>query len=520
MKRHWTRLTAALCALLLLVPAALARSEKEKTPWVLTPMTVEEMEAIYQESCEKMGTTYELNLMTIDELPEWERSYTEQTGLARKEDLVISTVPGIYDLPYDRALTFAKQAIMDKFGTPETELDTMGVYPRFMDFVYMDNESEWEFIFSPRRNIDIRLDHAYEAPGEYFVTFGAQSMEVQDCFWYIDEFWPEYAQRTWNACKRDVVYERAQRADFYEQSQEEQAHFVQLLTDAGYELEGVQLSDEELLSEILMDLMYADPGESVLHEDDPNVRTALKAMERFGLYADRLDRYAYVALYSPVTTGTTDICFAYNYNIESAMYESGELNAYTGMLFSYIKRLGLFMVKLDPETGEGVGVVHIDSGIGGEKAAGDALLSRRSWTVDDANEYDALMDELRMMAAEEPESIADRNVLRARVHALMREAGGDPELYNAREETAEDIGIEAAVAIAIKAVQEATGMDDAVFAKAYMVSEHAYEPNGTYYVYICDIRSPTPTEDDESYMVVMDAATGEVHSCDIFRGNG
>lgn len=55
-------------------------------------MTVEEMEAVYRESFERMGTSSNINIQTAEDIPAFEAEYTERTGFARKDDLVICTV--------------------------------------------------------------------------------------------------------------------------------------------------------------------------------------------------------------------------------------------------------------------------------------------------------------------------------------------------------------------------------------------------------------------------------------------
>lgn len=150
-------------------------------------MTKDDMMAICQQSFDRMNTTMDMNLMTLDELPAWEKEYTQSTGRERKDDLIISSLPMEGDLPYEDALWMARNALMQRTGATEAELDAMGVYPQLMDYVYMENESEWEFYFTPRTNTDIMLDHDIPAEGEYRVTIGAQSRCVLDWHWYSND---------------------------------------------------------------------------------------------------------------------------------------------------------------------------------------------------------------------------------------------------------------------------------------------------------------------------------------------
>lgn len=150
-------------------------------------MTREEMMAIYQQSFDRMNTTMEVNLMTLDELPAWEKEYTRNSGYERKDDLIISSLPMEGDKPYEDALWLAKNALIQHTGAIEAELDAMGVYPQLTDYVYMENESEWEFYFTPRRDTDILLDHEIPAGGEYRVVIGAQSGHVLSFHWYHND---------------------------------------------------------------------------------------------------------------------------------------------------------------------------------------------------------------------------------------------------------------------------------------------------------------------------------------------
>lgn len=149
-------------------------------------MTREEMMAIYQQSFDRMNTTMEVNLITLDEVPELEKQYFRK----RKEDLIISSLPMEGDKSYEDALWLARNALVQRTGATEAELNAMGVYPQLTDYVYMENESEWEFYFTPRRDTDIMLDHEIPAEGEYRVVIGAQSGHVLSFHWYSKDNLP------------------------------------------------------------------------------------------------------------------------------------------------------------------------------------------------------------------------------------------------------------------------------------------------------------------------------------------
>ena len=150
-------------------------------------MTKDDMMAIYQQSFDRMNTTMEVNLITLDEVPELEKQYFRK----RKEDLIISSLPMEGDKSYEDALRLAKSVLIQRTDATEAELDVMGVYPQLTDYVYIENESEWEFYFTPRRDTDIMLDHEIPAEGEYRVVIGAQSGHVLSFHWYSKDNLPD-----------------------------------------------------------------------------------------------------------------------------------------------------------------------------------------------------------------------------------------------------------------------------------------------------------------------------------------
>lgn len=479
-------------------------------------MTKEEMTAIWQESFDRMQTTGALNLKTLDDLPAFEAEYTANTGRERKDDLVFSSLPMEGDMPYDEALAYAKKLILDKFGTPEEELDAMGVYPRLIDHIYRDHESEWEFYFTPRTHTDIELDHDYEGQGEYRVTFGAQTGTVEYVNWYIDQFFPDYAQRTWDAGYQQYVYDRAGRQDFFTQPVEQQAHFITLFEQAGFDTSALKRTDEELLQLLELDLLFSEPEENLLSSDDALVQTALTALEKStGLTRAFLQKYSFCALYSPMQRETTDICIAYNYNDESEKYRTGELNHYNGLLYSYATRIGIYMVCIDPATGEAVRVAHLPRKTVGDAPEGDLLLQRADWTAADAAEFDDAFTRLTALVApmldtDQP----DEPALHVAADTFMRSIGGDEKLYSARGEQPTDIGLTEAARIMSEAVCQVTGLTADELATAY-TCEAYYSLDGTYQAYYF-----TPDLTKVGYFACVDAETGELLMCEESQGNG
>lgn len=480
-------------------------------------MTEEDLHAIYQDSFSRMNTRYDYDIMTSGELAAFEAEYTHSTGRERKEDLIISSLPGERDMPYEEALAYARQLIMDTFGTPESELDAMGVYPALWDYVYMDRENEWAFYFSSVRDADLMMDHPTPGPGEYRVEFGAETGDVLLCIWYIDDFWPDYAQRAWDAGKRDEVYARAQRKEFYQQSPESQRHFHQLFEQAGYASLADAGTYEALLAAMRTELQFIQPEESILNSDFRNVRLALDALEqRYGLTRDMLSRCGFTACYSPLQTGTVDICFAYNYNREMELLQTGELNAYTGQLFRQLERLGLFMVSLD-ETGEAAAITHIPNEVSAVPSAdASGLLGRLDWTSADLPEFDALMQRLEgLLAPELAKEFPDRQLLEALTDTLMRSAGGDPQLYSRRAEADTDIGAEKAEAIALQAIMDHLFLTESSFSQKYSHGDVQYENTGVYALYVWE-----KTLGLENYLIRIDAATGAILTLTPIEGNG
>lgn len=466
------RFLAALCAGAMLAPSAgLADT-------LSAPMTEAEMAAIWQESFDRMNTTAEVN----------------QSG----------ELPGAGMLDYPTALTLAWQVILDTYGMPEEELDAMGVYPDYYEDV-------WHLYFTPLAGVDVDQDHDASGVGEYRVYLDAATGEVEYVNWYIDDFWP-LAQRVWDAGKQDVVYAKAQTATFYQQSREQQEHFRQLLSDAGYDMSKVGMDAETLLESRALELLFADPDKVVQPEDDPLIAKAWEALEAaYGVDGDMMRRYAYVATYSPLETGTTDICINYNYEVE-ASWQEDRIGYWDCLLFSYARRLGLFMVQLDKDSGQVVNTVHAYADDAKTNVPG-TLLGEIRWTAEDFAAFDeaytrrkAAMD----AAVAEGRSLMELEILSDR---LMRDIGGDPALYASLPEEDTDIGVENGWPAAWTAAAQAAGMEEAAFRAAYQAGECRYCLDRTYEYYFWD-------DSDAGYRVVLDAATGEVVSAETSRSNG
>lgn len=458
-------------------------------------MTKDELAAIWQQSFDRMGTTGEV----------W------SVGL-----------PGDSDLSYAEALQIARQAIFDKYATPDDELDAMGVYP---DFYAADGSSSasWHFYFTPLQGGNIDSDHALPAQGEYRVYIDSPSGEVTFCNWYIDDFWP-YAQRVWDAGKQDVVYARARQSGFFSQSPEDQARYLSLLEGAGYDISPIR-SGEALFEDTYfrLDLNFGDASRAVDPANDPRIAAAWQAIEEtYGLDGELMRRYAYISFYSPLNTGTRDVYIAYNYNVEWAMLESGELDYWQDLLFSYVDRLGIYLVQLDPDTGEVVNVARRDR----DQASYDGwdnetLLGTPQWGAKELVAFDAAFRRRSEVMAQAQQQATNWYDLRLISDELMREIGGDPELYNSRREQDGDMGLDACETIAtqaaMKAALETEGVGEKEFTALYTLGESGYDPSrGAYeYWFYADIRVT-----ESVYYVLIDAQTGEVLEAKLSHGNG
>ena len=171
---------AALALLLGLSASALAEKKQHSDA-----MTISEMNAVYAESTEKMNTVAHYRY-DADFLKAYEAD-VQARGETVKQDMVICGLPAEGELNYDDALSYACDLIRFTFGTPQDELDQMGVYPTFYRYPYMDQNPEWEFYITPRRDCNIGIDHTYPDSGEYRVTFDAVTEAPISCIWYLEE---------------------------------------------------------------------------------------------------------------------------------------------------------------------------------------------------------------------------------------------------------------------------------------------------------------------------------------------
>lgn len=392
--------------------------------------------AMWNDSFSRMNTTAQVDIVDEPDVPAYLEQFEASYG-GIKEDLILSTVPGDDDLSLEEAVRIAESAVMAKFGTPEAELKAMGVYPYYYETPYQDSVPQWQIRFTPRTDVDLDDDHDHPAPGEYLVSVSSPSGEVGSCFYYNDDFWPEYALRCWESGSRDYVYEQAQRADFMKQGTETRQQFMDLFAGAGYDTAFLQKaqSDEARLRLMVTDICFAELKDDLLSSDDSFVRTAVREMEsRFGITMEDMTACRFAAVRSPQPSETVDICFSYNFNREAAAKPGLCETLGSG----YGCRLGYFMICMDPRTAEVVSAVNIiwDEYLLPSYEGG--LLSRMFWTKDDLPEFYRMMDELRALDAGYVAGRDSESALLNEADKVLLRYGGDPAIYTAQREDSGD----------------------------------------------------------------------------------
>lgn len=458
-------------------------------PSAQAEMSAEDFEAIWQESLTKMNAT----------------------ALPR----VFNELPGPDDLHYDDALSIARQAIVDKYGTPADELDAMGLYPDYFA-AEEDRPAEWRFYFTPLQNADIDEGHDYPAPGEYYVCLDSPSGEVTLCLWYIDDFWP-YAQRIWDAGKHDVVYEYAQKSGFLILSTDEQTMWRERLESAGHDMAGV-LSGETLFRDGDFLWKLRGLGLEALPDDDSRTVAAWQALaDTYGLDTDLMRKYRYIAVDSPIAGNATDVFIVYDITDESAMRRSGDVDYWCSALLGEVDRLGLFLVRFDPSTGE---VQYVTRGdrptLPRDEGEPGTLLGKTQWSAEDLLLFDEAYQHLEAAVTEALRSGLQRDEQQTVANGIMQELGGKERFYPLVAETP-DIGLEAALPIAQMAAAKLAGITEDEFAARFSTDEAAYDPTMKYYVFWF----VAPVEVDEiMYHVLVDAATGEIIFAELSHGNG
>ena len=432
----------AIILLLATVTGALAATDVWEKLW-----------EVWQESFNRMNTTGSFDAVESFDQQAFEKEYG-----GAKDDLIVSTVPQAGDLDYETAYAIARQAILDAFGTPEAELDAMGIYPQFYTTPYHDEVNEWEFYFTPRQNVNIDEDHSYDAPGEYMIRVASPSGEVTECFWYIDDFWPEYALRTWNAGKHDYVYEKAvDDGVFHTMPRDQQENFLTLFAEAGYDAEPVKKNLETLLNGSLWRIVtWADAEENLLNSDSPSIQAVLEAMKKeYGFSKAQMEKYDFNLLPSPVDSETEDYFLAYNYNLCYPRFQSGVMGEFELSINQYPERLGFWLIRLDPAAHTVIEVEHVNKTMDETGfLPSDKLLGRAHWSVNDLKEYETLRQQAIQIDRDTKTGLLSENLARGKFDTLMRAYGANPASYPRQEDGTEGMRKADAFEITRKAVME------------------------------------------------------------------
>ena len=321
------------------------------------------------------------------------------------------------EIPMEEAIAIARTAIINKYGTPEDELDAMGVYPGYFARGWdgLDDEypSEWDVLFSSRTDVDLDLDHDdYGPAGEYRVFINAETREVTYCHWYTNDFWSR-AQVVWDCGSRDEVYWWYGQPGFYGLPEETQAYWVGVLEEAGYDV----VEEDEKLHQMLLSALiqiHFQPLSAIADDSNPQVAAAWAEMERMGYDTTVLRRYAYVATIPVELTGAHCVCIHYSYEKDADMKDKGYIDPCSANLFSWATNFGTYMFTFDPGTTDIIAVTHVTRAedIRREPVTEGRLLDRNVWGPEELAAFDAAFQRL------------DRGVKR------MRAAGVDPEVMH------------------------------------------------------------------------------------------
>ena len=314
------------------------------------------------------------------------------------------------DLTMDEAAAIARKAIQEKFAVTDEELDAMGFYPSYFAAEVDDGTyypADWRFLWSSKTNTDIALDDDdHGTNGEYRVYMDAITGEIDTCIFYTTDFW-RYAQRIWDTGNYEEVYRNYKQTDFFNQPSDVQSYWTQQLADKGYavrtELEGLH----QALRSAHLELLF-NPIDTFADNADPQVAAAWAALEReYSLDTDLLRKYAYVASVPGWNTGYDDVCIHYSYEREWSMMEAGFLDPYSDWIFSFAKRVGMFMVSFEKGTTNVAAVTRVKESemqLPQNVVTEGTLLRRTDWTAEDLTNFDAEFDKLdkavqRMRAA-------------------------------------------------------------------------------------------------------------------------
>lgn len=316
------------------------------------------------------------------------------------------------EITMEEAMAIARSAIIAKYGTPESELDAMGVYPTYAargwDGQTDEDPSEWDIYYSSRTNVVLDRDYDdYGPTGEYRVYINAETKEVTYCHWYTNDFWSR-AQTIWDCGSHDEVYWHYRKQQVFSAlPPETQEYWTSVLAAAGYDV----ITEDEKLHALLLsadtELQFCQLTE-IADNADPQVAAAWDALEsHYGFDAQTLQKYAYVATRPNWQTGTDNVCLHFSYELEWDMENKGFLSTYSDWLFTYATNFGLYMVSFEPGTTDIAAVTHVTRGETTvlPTVTEGKLLDRTNWTAADLAAFDAAYETLdrgvkRMQAAD------------------------------------------------------------------------------------------------------------------------
>ncbi|MBQ7850160.1 MAG: hypothetical protein IJ343_10590 [Clostridia bacterium] len=350
--------------------------------------------------------------LTVEEV--WKQSFDRMNTVG----IIYSEADGTQaEISLEEAISIARGAIIAKYGTPESELDEMGLYPSYYprgwDGMTDDYPSEWTIYYSSRRDVYLDEDYSdYGPTGEYRVYINAETREVTYCHWYTNDFWSR-AQTIWDCGSHDEVSWWYGRPDYFALPPETQAYWTQQLAAKGYDVITADEQLHEALSAASTNLQFLTL-DTFADENDPQVIAAWAALEEQGYDTALLRRYAYVATRPDWQTGTDNVCIHYSFEKEWDLMSKGLLEHLSDRMFSYVRRLGLFAVSFRPGTTEVAAVTHLPHSNDAPTTDEVLLLARQNWTQADLPVFDEAFRRLdrgvkRMQAAgmaqEEQETI-------------------------------------------------------------------------------------------------------------------
>lgn len=370
--------------------------------------------------------------LTVEDI--WRQSFEKMgtTGLIRD----ISDAAEA-EISMDEAIAIAKQAIMAKYGTPEAELDAMGVYPTYAargwDGKTDEYPSEWDIYFSSRTGVDIQMDDENHGPtGEYRVYINAETKEVTYCHWYTNDFWAR-AQTVWDCGSYDEIDWWYGRPEFFALPQETQAYWTNLLAEKGYTV----IQEDEKLHHMLaaaeLELQFCEVSQ-IADNADPLVAAAWQALEeQLGLDADLLRKYCYVPTVPAWETSYDNVCIHYCYSLQFEDLNNGFLDHFSNHLFNYADNFGLYMVSFEKGTTNVAAITHVlrSETINQPPVTTGGLIARTDWTGADLVPFDTAFTQLDRAIKRMRAAMLTNEEIEVVVDDFMHGLGGNPEWYPA-----------------------------------------------------------------------------------------